>query len=128
MDRLCAVAVSLLVASLPANVLAQSADARAGVFLKERVYAELSSSQALSNIYGYVKDTRGWEPADYHVAVAKGRRVPVVYVITHLAATKDVLIRGGAAFEIHLDAESGQVVGENPLSDRDLAKAISSTD
>lgn len=99
MDRLCAVAVTLLVASLPANVLAQSADARAGVFLKERVYAELSSSQALSNIYGYVKDTRGWEPADYHVAVAKGRRVPVVYVITHLAATKDVLIRGGAAID-----------------------------
>lgn len=116
-----------LAAGIAASASAQSLDAPQGPFLKERSYAELASSRVEGSIAEYIQATRGWNRSEYRIQADKTRRVPVVFLVTYLSDPK-AFVESGRVFEIHLDAESGRVVGENPLSEREIAKALSSTD
>lgn len=127
MDRLFGVFLCAFAAGTPVAALAQSLGAPGGPFVKERAYAELSRSQVERSAHEYIAATRGWDPSQYRLNKAKDRRVPVVYIVTYLAEEMD-FVDGGRVFEIHLDAETARVVGENPLTGSELSKAVSSMD
>ena len=114
MNRPYAVAFLVLASTLAASALAQSQGARAGPFLKEPAFAELSGSRAEAGIHEYIQTTRGWDRSVYRIERSGKQRVPVVYLVTYLPETRE-FIESGRVLEIHLDAASGRVVGENPL-------------
>ncbi|HRF83997.1 MAG: hypothetical protein J0L89_09785 [Xanthomonadales bacterium] len=127
MHRPFAVVFLMLVSGFPAGTAAQSQGARAGPFLKEPAFAELSASRAEAAIHEYIQATRGWDRSGYRLERSGKRRVPVVYVVTYLVETRE-FIDSGRVFEVHLDAESGRVVGESPVprtgGTKDLQQAV----
>ena len=74
----------------------------------------LRISRAEAGIHEYIQTTRGWDRSVYRIERSGKQRVPVVYLVTYLPETRE-FIESGRVFEIHLDAASGRVVGENPL-------------
>ncbi|HET6396918.1 MAG TPA: hypothetical protein VFF91_08785 [Pseudoxanthomonas sp.] len=107
MDRLFALVVAFALA-MPGAATAQN-------FIKDRTYSELPPGRVEALVADYVRVTRGWEPHEYRVKPLKDRKVPVGYLVIYLGEARARQLEGGRVFEIYLDAETGEVVGENAI-------------